>query len=327
LAVAPQPFCAARAGNFGVTAALCMIPLVGAIGFSIDYARGLNARAEFQDRADEAALSAARRGPVVTDAAMFEAIKADVLRDTLARNVEVRGSWTAVNEFTVSISGDLPLTLASILPGVGTATPVSAAATARWRDVETVQKPPETTYLDPDAWDYNKIYAYCYDEKTKARSREVAIADNAKTSYKFELPSCGENQALSFRLENLTNALHNKNWKSYAGKRYNYYTDTVREDRKPDRYSSEVAGSLETVLCPSLAVCTADPKNGGIIPTKVPRNPARASEPCAPGKFMYYGWEDRTAAMGGDRDFDDIRIVVECPSYVTVGEENVRLVR
>jgi hypothetical protein len=53
---------------------------------------------------------------------------------------------------------------------------------------------------------------------------------------------------------------------------------------------------------------------------------------------MYYGWEDRPPGVAGpsgnwthiawtDRDFDDIRVIMECPQYDDQGERFVRLIR
>jgi hypothetical protein len=52
---------------------------------------------------------------------------------------------------------------------------------------------------------------------------------------------------------------------------------------------------------------------------------------------MYYGWEDRPPGLSGtssnwqhiawtDKDYDDIRIIIKCPTFETVGERNARLI-
>jgi hypothetical protein len=42
---------------------------------------------------------------------------------------------------------------------------------------------------------------------------------------------------------------------------------------------------------------------------------------------MYYGWEDRPPYYGWtDRDYDDIRVIVECPT-ITRGARQVFLLR
>jgi hypothetical protein len=83
---------------------------------------------------------------------------------------------------------------------------------------------------------------------------------------------------------------------------------------------------LETVLCPSLEACRPQ-SEGGIIPEGRHRVPERVREACAPGKYMYYGWEDRPPGRGWtDRDYDDIRLIVGCPVIEYEGNKRLRLV-
>jgi hypothetical protein len=43
---------------------------------------------------------------------------------------------------------------------------------------------------------------------------------------------------------------------------------------------------------------------------------------------MYYGWEDRPPGLGWtDRDYNDIRVVIECPVSESTGEFLVRLIK
>ncbi len=41
---------------------------------------------------------------------------------------------------------------------------------------------------------------------------------------------------------------------------------------------------------------------------------------------MYYGWEDRPSVNGVGSDYNDIRVVVECPKLVKVGDKKLRIV-
>ena len=66
---------------------------------------------------------------------------------------------------------------------------------------------------------------------------------------------------------------------------------------------------LETYLCDTLAACKPI-SMGGIVPEGTGRIPHIETRPCEPGKYMYYGWEDMP---GFDRDFNDLRIILECP--------------
>lgn len=81
------------------------------------------------------------------------------------------------------------------------------------------------------------------------------------------------------------------------------------------------------VTCEDRNACKPE-RQGGIIPQGTNRTPQRATTACAPGKFMYYGWEDRPPEGGGsDRDYNDIRIIIECPTVATTGNETVWLIK
>jgi len=65
-----------------------------------------------------------------------------------------------------------------------------------------------------------------------------------------------------------------------------------------------------------------------VIPEGKNREPQKAKQSCQPGKFMYYGWEDRPPGLGWtDQDYNDIRIIIECPESVATGEFVVRLIK
>jgi hypothetical protein len=83
---------------------------------------------------------------------------------------------------------------------------------------------------------------------------------------------------------------------------------------------------VETVLCNNRNQCRPR-SQGGIIREGPGRTPQRANLGCSAGKFFYYGWEDRPPEQGGsDRDYNDIRIVIECPEMTVVGGEQVTLI-
>jgi hypothetical protein len=93
------------------------------------------------------------------------------------------------------------------------------------------------------------------------------------------------------------------------------------------------------VRCDSEAQCT--PGSGSsIVPAGRNRANTRSREarPCEPGKFMYFGFEDRPPGQTGansnwlqpawtDADYDDIRIVMKCPNSGRLGDAFVRLVK
>jgi hypothetical protein len=321
-----------RRGNFAVITALAALPIFAGMGMAMDYSRALKARDLFQDRADATALSIARQGPTGTDLSMLTHTMTTLPSATEATNVVVNGRWTSVNEYTVTVSGNLPLTVTQILPSAGSTMPVSAEAVARYKEATRQYKPPTMTLLDPEAGDYNRIYAYCFnaDKKSgtgKGRSGETAIADNGGTTYSNPMPICGAGEAMSFRLFNVRGSRTTKgNWDNASVENYNYYTDTTLKPQ--ETYDLGGWAILETVLCNNLDECKGKDK-GGIIPVGKNKNPpARATSPCLPGKFMYYGWEDRPPGRGdSDRDYDDIRVIIECPVEIISGEQVVRLVR
>ena len=327
----PRSFLSDRGGNFAVITALAMVPLCGAMGMALDLSRGLSARNMLQDRADEAALYVARQGPTAANFALLQYVTESLPSQSHLQDVKVNARWTAVNDYTVTIEGNLQLSLAQVLPGVADRIPVSAEAVARYKDALREYKPPTTTLLDPEAGDYNRIFAYCFDAekkkdtRTHGRSQEVAIADNGQSVYENPMPKCSLGETMSFRLYNVRGARGNPwQWDDRTTERYDYYTDT--EMKPEETYNLNGLAMLETVLCPTLEVCK--PKDqGGIIPQGRERLPARAKEACSEGKYMYYGWEDRPPGPDSDEDYDDIRVIVECAVEKVVGEQSVRLVR
>ena len=134
-------------------------------------------------------------------------------------------------------------------------------------------------------------------------------------------------ETMSFRLFNVRNSRTTKdNWDKASVENYSYYTDTTMKPQ--ETYDLDGWAILETVLCNNLDECKGKDK-GGVIPVGKNKNPpARATSPCLPGKFMYYGWEDRPPGRGdSDRDYDDIRVIIECPVEIISGEQIVRLIR
>lgn len=319
-------------GNFAVVMGFAAIPVFGAVGLGLDYSRATSARSILQDRADEAVIAMARQGPTGLDKTMFDHIRSNLADETKMDNADLNGKWTSLNEYTVEASGDLPLTIAKVLPNSATSWKISVRSVARYRQVQLTYKPPEKTFLDPEAGDYNRVYAYCYNKDLKdnplthGRTKSVAIADNYGSTYSSPMPICAAGETMSFQLYNSRNARTNKaNWDNPLNENYSYFTDTTLTPA--ETYDLGGWAILETVLCPSLESCK--PTNqGGIIPYGKNRTPQRAAEACSPGKYMYYGWEDRPPGRGSsDRDYDDIRIVLSCPTTEAVGQDVVRLIK
>lgn len=205
------------------------------------------------------------------------------------------------------------------------------------------------------------------DGREKGIYRTVSGAGTGSRTYAYIAPLCQGDSYLSFRLENVRfartshqyweegDSLYNRGGPAnnsgdkHFG-RYDYYTDTYRDaGSDTEQYSGlshprngSSADVLETVLCNTLAECKTRDK-GGVIPTGTGRAEGtanerqRATEDCSPGKYMYYGWEDRPPGQPGkandwtyeawtDADFDDIRVVLKCPELKQYGDRNARLI-
>ncbi|WP_192847036.1 TadE/TadG family type IV pilus assembly protein [Aureimonas sp. AU4] len=321
-------------GNFALLTALMAVPLFGLSGLALDYARAVNARTHLQTRSDAMALAVASRGPNVDSSAILASLQADAMAGSAMGQASFTGRWTSATDYTVDAALVLPLTLSQIIPGAGATMPVGAQSVGRYIGLKYVYKPPEFSSLDPEAGDFNRVYAYCFDPTAvsaanKGRSQMTAISDNGGTSYINPMPECRAGEMMSFQLYNSRNARTNKSlWDKASNEHYSYFTDTtLHPTDKYEQYNLDGWAILETVLCPSLEKCVVKSK-GGILPEGKNRTPQRATEPCSPGKYMYYGWEDRPPGRGSsDKDYDDIRVIIKCPDLIATGDENALLVR
>ncbi len=324
-----------QTGNVAVFTALFAIPLCAAAGIAIDYARASMVRNFLQAEADAAALAGAKGGPSSNDQSWVNNLRSNVQQrfdgKGLVANLNTAGSWVMPTDFSVTASASVPVTILAVVPGLSKQMNVSVQAVARFSEPVLTYNPPVVSQLDPDAADYNRIYVYCYNAKNKdkadkGRTQMTAIADNAGTTYNYTMPICAAGETMSYRLHNVRNARTQKSkWDSSRAEFYEYYTDTVMT-AGVESYNLGVS-LLETVLCNSRNACKPV-REGGVIPEGTNRTPQKATAACAPGKFMYYGWEDRPPEGGGsDRDYNDIRIIIECPTVATTGNENVWLIK
>ncbi|WP_119389904.1 TadE/TadG family type IV pilus assembly protein [Taklimakanibacter lacteus] len=321
-------------GNVAVITGLVAIPLFASAGIAIDYARQQSVTAYMQAEADAAALAGAVGGPTAGDQVGVTAAKDHTKSrygDSI-ENVSFQGTWLNATDFKVAATAKVPVTIMGAVPGIAKEMDVDIIAVARYSEPVLEYKPPVLTDLDPEAWDYNRIYVYCYDSAKKGnadkgRSQMTAVADNGGTKYTYTMPVCGPKETLSFRLYNVRNMRTTKSkWDKGSAERYNYYTDTVVNDDGSETYSLGYS-LLETILCDTSNQCK--PVNqGGIIQEGPNRTPKKATSTCSTGKFFYYGWEDRPPEKGGsDRDYNDIRIVLECPTVKASGQNSVRLIK
>lgn len=331
-----RSFLANTGGNIAIMFGLTSAVVLAAAGMAIDYSRAVNVRSFVQAQADAAALSGVHLGKKGDTKRYLDFVRAATEqrygKGAWIDAIKVKGKWLSPTDFNVSVKGVVPVTLLSAVPGFPDAVPIAVEATARIGEPKYVYKAPKVTQLDPEAADYNRIAVYCFDPKQKddpktlGRLQMTVIADNAGTKYNYKMPECAEGQALSYRLTNVREARANPQlWDDPHVERYTYYTDTVIQDGV-EKYGLDKP-ILETVLCDRLGQCEGKGE-GGIIPEGKNRTPQQTTKACEPGKFLYYGWEDRPPGSGWtDQDYDDIRIVIQCPSVEQVGERTVRLVQ
>lgn len=329
-----KKFLSCEQGNFAITFAVALMPILASVGVAIDYTRAVTVRSFVQDQADAAAISAAHDG-MGGDFSPYAAYMRTAITDRYGPGkwidqLNVAGDWLTPSDFQISATGQVPVTFLAAIPGFRKSIGINVRAIVRVADPRFIYGPPTMSQLDPDAADYNRITIYCFDpqnkddRKTHGRTQMTVIADNAGTKYKYTMPQCDAGQFLSYKLMNVRNARTTpKKWDK-GGERYEYYTDTTIV-RGTEKYDLGNADILETVLCDNAAQCQPKSK-GGILPEGANRTPQRATKSCSPGKYMYYGWEDRPPGGGSDRDYNDIRIVIGCPTIEQVGARSLRLV-
>ncbi|MFN4091148.1 MAG: hypothetical protein ACK4QW_19165 [Alphaproteobacteria bacterium] len=321
-------------GGIAVIAAFSMLLLLGATGLAIDFQRALSAKSYLQEQVDMLAVNAAASGPDA-DAARWlaqaeRALQARFQGQRWVGDLSLSGRWASATDYAVDASATVPVLLFAILPGAREALQINAAAVARVRQPVLIYNEPQVAQLDPEAADYNRLSVYCFDVTKGApdgRSQMTVIADNAGTTYQFTMPRCEAGEVMSYRLYNVRDARTRPGWwDNPSRERYTYYSDS-RIVGGVESYDFGGLEILETVLCDTLEVCVPQ-SQGGVIPTGRNRTPQRATEACAVGKYMYYGWEDRPPGMGWtDRDYDDIRVIIECPRVDVDGSKAVRLIR
>ena len=339
-------------GTVAVIFGLAIVPIMGLSGGVVDFHQASRDMAQLQAAYDAAALAGARASTLGDAAARLAA------QNFLNTNLDARlraypyTITTSNNGTTVRIATNGATMETTFIGLIGMRTlNIVAKSTATATTYSTVTSAkPVTAQLDPEAGDYNRMYVYCYDntrrnQADKGRSQMTAIADNAGTTYNFNMPVCKEKETLSYRLYNVRNArtkpwlwetalpgtLIANNaadwadpWSSNAS--YNYYSDTKNNSGVPSPQFDNNVPILETVICDSLAQCKPA-SEGGILPSGTNRTPQQAQKACSPGKFMYFGWEDRPPGYGWtDSDYDDIRVVVECPKTSTTTTTAIRLV-
>lgn len=324
--------------------------LLGAGGLAVDYGNAVRIRAVEASVADATALLVANADTVAAATEGLRLASSQLTTRLGTANTingfQVNGAWIDGANYRLTISTTIKTSLLHLLPGmprqitVGTATTVNRVAPVYQTS------PPTFSQLSPEADDYNRIYMYCY-SSTKGRSKPVAIADNGSppTDYsKNTIPTCGANEAPSYMLHNVRGARSNRSaWNDTSRETYEYYTDTsidtgsrvqsmnmsgyrVYNGTNLSPVSMASSQILETIVCDNLSQCKSK-SDGGILPNShTTHTPATSTASCSDGKYMYYGWEDRPPNAGSDKDYDDIRVIVSCPTLIKVSDKKLRIV-
>jgi Flp pilus assembly protein TadG len=332
----------------GVTAtifAILMLPLFGIVGFALDYSRASSARAELQNAADSTALAVVRLvtpGDTQAANAFLAAAGSNGSPVPDAQPVTYTGKWLNMNQYEVIATANVKTVMAHAIPGVSQQMAIKSRAVAETNtsQIKTI-KPPAMAVLDPEAGDFNRMYVYCFDyEKRnnadKGRSKMTALSDNAGGLYNNPMPECTTDETVSYRLFNVRGGRSTAQgmaqaarttWMGQGREIYNWHTDSTCKGpgnettskcdvtKKVDFNFNPTVALLETVQCKTMAVCKTG--KGGVIPSGKNRTPQQTTADCKPGEFRYFGWEDRPPGFGWtDRDYDDIRLIIECPPDV-----------
>jgi Flp pilus assembly protein TadG len=362
-----------RRGAAATVFALAVPGLIGAAALAVDTANYFAVRSRMQAAADAAALAAVGSldtpDQSVADAVEFAARNVPDSYGTVATAADVEigifsmdggfvpGGGADANAVRILVErsvdrGNAALPILSFILGE-TATTIRASAVAA-RQLRVQYQPPERINLDNEAGDFNEIYAYCYDPdgggtRESRRSQMTLVSNNlpagtdvgAFTSgvvtenppETVDWPQCDVGETLSFRLRNVRHAKSLSSLWANPGQapgrpEHNYFTDTEIENGV-EQFDLGYA-MLETKRCDTADSCD--------VPRGRNRTAGLEDQPCMPGKFMYFGWEDRPPGQPGasstwtdpawtDRDFDDIVIVLKCPSTGRLGDGLARLVQ
>ena len=341
-----------RSGAVAIIFGITIVPVMGLTGGAVDFNQASRDMARLQSAFDAAALAGVRQS-ALGDAGARLAAQNSLNANLSARLRAYPYTITTSNNGTnvrIATNGATMDTTFMALIGMRTLNIVAKSTAISSTYYTVTSAKPVIAQLDIEAGDYNRMYVYCFDnnrrnQADRGRSQMTAIADNAGTTYSFNMPVCKEKETMSYRLYNVRNArtkpwlwetalpgtlIKNNSadwadpWSNNAS--YNYYSDTENVSGVPTPRFENNVPILETVICDSLAQCKPT-SQGGILPSGANRTPQQAQQACSPGKFMYFGWEDRPTGYGWtDSDYDDIRVVVECPKTSTTTTTTVRLI-
>lgn len=356
-----------RRGAIAILVAIAMPVLIAMMTFAIDFTNFRVIKSRLQAAADAGAIAGVKAldtpANVAPEAIRLAQANVPASYGNVTTNADVTiGFYTVAGGFQPGSSpnGNAVLVravradargngahwLAFNIWGLGNVSLAAEAIAARQLNVQ--YQPPESVNLESEASDFNEIYAYCYDRaltgtRESRRTQMTLISNNVgpdvdvselSGGYITETPAtpviwpkCDQQgQAISLRLRNIRGGKAGAQFfADGARQEYNHYTDTVITGGVEDFTGLEYT-ILETVRCDTLDAC--DPsKPGSQVPRGTNRTPHREDKPCLPGKYMYFGWEDRPPGLGWtDEDYNDIRIVMKCPRDGMLGDGITRLV-
>lgn len=341
-------------GNVAMLFGLAMMPICLLLGSAIDYGRAIEFRTFARNAGDAAALAIAGADIPDDGAKNLQLVRDRIAQryGPIAQNVVVTGSWTSDATYAVRIQADMKAFMLPAVPDLGKQSlPIGLGVKVERIRPTYETKPPTMAQLSPEAADYNRIYMYCYNhdrrhEADKGRRGMAPLADNGTPGRIYDmsaLPTCGEGEYVSYKLRNVRLARSDpRKWDDPNQSIYEYYTDTVADRGtrvlKNNLVGGKINGSgtvtayeeldkkpiLETILCDTQLQCLTK-SNGGILPNDNTgsHDPKTATGGCTNGKYMYWGWEDRP---GGDRDYNDIRLVTSCSNEVLKTDKKVHLI-
>lgn len=319
-------------GGVAVIFGLAVIPIFAFAGFAMDFSRATDVRAAMQNAADSTALQAVMARQEGRQFDIQQAFIGNFHHRAEIEGLSVSAEWIGSNRVRVTSDAVLPLTIGAVLRQ---SMDVGVTAIAEGL-VETRSNEAHFEVLHPDAHDFNELFAYCYDpiederlgplnaqnEDTEERDEFLKVADNDWLQ-QFNPPSairvdCLPHEEISYMMRNTRGANNNRSLRDSPSARvYEFFSDTTRDEENPDGFSFNFGLDIvETILCRSLAECRPE-SEGGIIPDirQRDRTPERQEAFCRFGDYLYVGFEDRPPEWGGsDRDYDDLRFVISCPS-------------
>jgi hypothetical protein len=315
-----------QAGHATLIFGLTIIPVTCAVGLSVDYSQLSMERTRLQNEADADAL--AHRNGVWLNSTTYQVTRS---QQSSTYFLGVLGYKNVdISVLSQSYADDSP-------PGLMDFTFHS---------------------MDGSAHDYNQLSVYCLNTSNGSYSDVRIIADNRGTAYDKWAP-CPAGTEMNYALFNDNIEYARKNYgygrcplmyapldcrielyiKKPASDTNWYFT----QEPYTSVYYIDSTPFLETVLCDSLTECLvenpcnrlpgqkldclnyADLGKGGKIPRGTNRTPLNETRTCAPGKYMYYGWEDRSQPRGSDRDFNDMAYIVACPGTTPGSKKGIVL--